>query len=654
MAKSKPKAGCRLKISRRIWRNPFPAVKKIEAVNAKRILEEHYLGCDGLTRGRTEAGVLRAGQCGEVLHHLVFRQAPPRKITALMFGFRGKRYFKSAEESLSADGSWRSFFALTRNSQPLAAELGRIEGGEKGAPRSGSGDTSWIYFRFRFNPAVFRPGDDLGLCIQFKDTWRLPRVAARYLIPLFLLDEAGNCYVEEPAPLPVTGAKAVKLYADLPSIVHGPPLQIRVSALDGMGNLDTSFHGQLVVTLGETETRGEMRNGLCRTELPEVPQDGLHKAAVRAEPAGLKAWSNYFMADRAGKYNRLVWGDIHGHSILSDGTGEYDEHYAYARDVRFMDAAALTDHDNQIIENGSWPYIQEKARQWTEPGRFVVLPGYEWAQPYQAERNYGHKNIYFPTCANNPLLSGDTADETGAETPEKLYAKLAGTDCAIISHHPAYKSWMWTDWDHFGADCEEVIEIYSTHGASDEIDTIKPLPDFHPERFVFKNLRERPEIKLGFAGGSDCHAGLLALDFHPDLAAPEERRMFKKFRGGLTAFYVEDLTAGEIFQALKRRRTYATTGEKLLLLVELNGQPAFSPEIPGGEKPRLKIIFGGSAPARRLEIYKNAAPCHAAENLAEKFIYEWQDETGSGPACYFVRVTQEDDQIAWSAVVWTS
>ena len=43
---------------------------------------------------------------------------------------------------------------------------------------------------------------------------------------------------------------------------------------------------------------------------------------------------------------RVYWGDLHGHSNYSDGSGVPEEYFTYARDVSALDVAALTDHDH--------------------------------------------------------------------------------------------------------------------------------------------------------------------------------------------------------------------------------------------------------------------------------------------------------------------
>jgi hypothetical protein len=620
----------------------------IEQLDAKRIIEEGPGPFSGLTRAGPPSPPLRADDTGNVAHEAVFAATLPRRIRAVILAFRNRRYLKTlSAEALAGIGS-DGRVTLGLNGEPLPfTPLVERGSAVRSATRAAS---DWVWVRLDFGPRALVAGDRLCVSFRFDEHVRVPVVAIRYLVPLFLVDENDVWHVEEPMVVSVVGAPAVRLCADVPSIVLGGHLLLRVSALDQYGNLDPTFSDDLVCTLGGQEVRLRASEGRAESRALAVPFEGMHRVKLHGLTSRIEAVSNCFLVDPAFDGRRLVWGDFHGHSISSDGIGTMDEHYAYARDVRFMDVAALTDHDNQIIANGAWPLIQQTARRWTDPGSFVVLPGYEWAQPYEAERNYGHKNLYFRTYEDNPLLSGDAADATGAETPDGLYAGLTPEQCVIVSHHPAYDSWMWTDWDLLRGDREEVIEVYSMHGASDEVDTIKPLPDFNAGRFILPNLRARPGLRLGFVGGSDTHAGLIAQDFHPDRAAPEVRRWFKPYRGGLTAFLVHELTLDGVLDALRGRRTYATTGEKLLLLVEVNGH-LFQPEVTGG-KASLRVRFGGSAPVRRLEVYRNAQRCHLLEDLDETFEYHWEDPCSEPPAFYFVRVTQTDDQIAWSAVTW--
>ena len=64
----------------------------------------------------------------------------------------------------------------------------------------------------------------------------------------------------------------------------------------------------------------------------------------------------------------LYWGDVHGHTSLSDGQGTPDEYFTYARDTANLDFTILTDHDfghgppwNMPPED--WTAIQDAAEE---------------------------------------------------------------------------------------------------------------------------------------------------------------------------------------------------------------------------------------------------------------------------------------------------
>ena len=80
---------------------------------------------------------------------------------------------------------------------------------------------------------------------------------------------------------------------------------------------------------------------------------------------------------------QVYFGDIHGHSELSDGKGSPDDYFTVARDEAKLDFCALTDHDHggvrrpELWEAGKWELVQKKVAEYHEPGRFVTLLAYE-------------------------------------------------------------------------------------------------------------------------------------------------------------------------------------------------------------------------------------------------------------------------------------
>jgi hypothetical protein len=96
-------------------------------------------------------------------------------------------------------------------------------------------------------------------------------------------------------------------------------------------------------------------------------------------------------------------GDIHAHSILSDGDESPDFGLRYARDVTDLDFACLTDHAEPIADSNfvAVPYYRTLPAKYDEPGKFCVLFGFEWTSS-----EHGHRNVY--SLDNQiPILSSD-------------------------------------------------------------------------------------------------------------------------------------------------------------------------------------------------------------------------------------------------------
>ena len=76
----------------------------------------------------------------------------------------------------------------------------------------------------------------------------------------------------------------------------------------------------------------------------------------------------------ASEFN-IYWGELHGHSNLSDGTIDIDSYFQIARDNAKLDFCALTDHDHggvgrpQLWVAGKWELIQDKVSEYFEMDR---------------------------------------------------------------------------------------------------------------------------------------------------------------------------------------------------------------------------------------------------------------------------------------------
>lgn len=386
---------------------------------------------------------------------------------------------------------------------------------------------------------------------------------------------------------------------------------------------------------------------------------------------------------------KLFWGDIHIHSGLSKcfrhsdfrrrfsfkgndyelKIATIDECYRYAREESRFDFAALTDHDFNLTDS-DWKLTREKAAEFYEPGRFVTFSAYEWTS-----YAYGHYNIYYlsddqPIFRCLPVKS-NPSQERGMN-PFQLRDHLIknGVPVMIIPHHVAVTHFP-IEWDFYNPDIEPLVEITSLWGNFEYYGNPgqSKLSDTLPGYFVQDALARG--YKLGFTGGSDDHFGTpgkLNVSFgrrkealralfpkkNPLGIGAEEVELNSE---GYTAVYAKELTREAIFEALKNRRCYATTGARILLEFQIDGHMMGEEYaiLELGAYPEILVKVEGTQKVDRIYLIKNGRTLytHKGEGMIESFRYV-DEKITSMENYYYVRVIQVDGKIAWSSPIWVT
>ena len=180
-----------------------------------------------------------------------------------------------------------------------------------------------------------------------------------------------------PATVDVIAGPAARLILTLPSVARpGEEVELRVAAVDVHGNQAVLPDARLELSWerrddSPADEPGELPTSIVLAAGPapsvtrfEAPAGGV--LAVRAgNPEGLQGVSNPMLLSPS--FDRIFWGDLHGHSNLSDGTGTPEDYYRYARDVAALDVVALTDHDHWGMRLSRpspelWEEIREQVR----------------------------------------------------------------------------------------------------------------------------------------------------------------------------------------------------------------------------------------------------------------------------------------------------
>jgi hypothetical protein len=350
----------------------------------------------------------------------------------------------------------------------------------------------------------------------------------------------------------------------------------------------------------------------------------------------LRARSNPLIVSAQGP--RVLWGDLHGHSAFSDGTGLPEDYFVYARDVSALDVVALTDHDHwgilPLAEHPElWNEIRAQTRRFHAPGGFVTLLGFEWTSWI-----HGHRNVlYFDD--DGPVIDS-IAEAT--DTPAELWKALGNRAALAIPHHPAGGP-IAIDWE-IAPDprFEPVVEIVSIHGSSEAPDS--PGLIHEPVAGHFARDALARGYRLGFVGSGDRHDG------HPGAFATDPAE------GGLAAILSEERTREGVLRALRERRVYATNGARIVLRVALGGTPigGVVPVAKGASRREtLFVQVTGTAPLERLELVRSGAVVDglAFDGQLEAALASELADLSAGETVY-VRVVQSDGGAAWSSPIF--
>lgn len=232
------------------------------------------------------------------------------------------------------------------------------------------------------------------------------------------------------------------------------------------------------------------------------------------------------------------WGDLHGQSEETIGTGSAHEYFAFGRDRAFIDAIGHQGNDFQIT-TPFWHQLDALCAAFERDGRYVAIPGYEWSGNTGLG---GDRNIYFPESGrtirrSSHALVDDHSDlHNDANSAAELFADLA-----------ANEEWDVVGYAHCGG---RYADIKLAHDGRFE----KSM-EVHSSWGTFEWLVQdafEMGFRVGIVANSDGHKG------RPGASYPGAS-LFGAV-GGLTCFITPELTRNSILDCMRKRHHYGTTG----------------------------------------------------------------------------------------------
>ena len=461
----------------------------------------------------------------------------------------------------------------------------------------------------------------------------------------FAVDRAGDGVYRTLACSPATVRIDAEPRADLlralgPSVVApGEPFALHLIAFDRHRNVCSQYRGTVTLTgpagvLPQSVSFTAREQGVLIIENARLTDPGLYRFTAVDERNGLRARSNPTLCEAEPK-RRLYWGELHCHSwgdttleLMSEPNFKVHpaRRHEQARQVGRLDfcapgpMSAPDDADRPEV----WQAHRDAFRANDEPGAYVPFLAYE-AHPGRG----GDRNVIF-------LQQESTHLPMKAPMDDVMRAYGARADVLLEAHIGGGPP----NWTAYPTEEAPLVEVTSGHGGFEWVLQRALRHGHHP----------------AVIGSSDVHL--------PTLGAPMAAHCFRgrfneEFNIRDTAFgsgqvagvYAAARARESIWQALRDRQTFATTGARIILDVRANGQPAGGIVETAGPVD-VCVRAHACAPIERVDLLRGDRRLASWLPGALDAALDFTDAQPLRENAYYVRLRQTDGEYAWSTPVW--
>jgi hypothetical protein len=385
--------------------------------------------------------------------------------------------------------------------------------------------------------------------------------------------------------LDVVGGPLHRLVAVAPTTVRpGEPFDALVKAEDLWGNPCERFEGEVRVAAVGAPLDGlpatvRWRSGeIAVARLPGLRLAG-GETRIRVSGGGVSAESNLILALGAGE-PKTFWGDLHGQTRATVGTGTIEEYFAFGRDVALLDAMCHQANDFQVTEE-EWRRLRGQIDRFHADGRCVVFVGYEWSgmTPGGGDRNVMFRSDTASLHRSSHAEVDDMADAASDCFPvTQLFEQFHGRDDVLLI-------------PHIGGRYADVVGFHDP--------ALEPVVEIYSDWGRFEWLLEdalRAGYKVGVVSNSDGHKGRPGAS-HPGAST------FGAY-GGLTCVLADALTREAVFEAVRARRCYGVSAaQRIHVELAVNGLPMGAEGRAAGAV-RVAGRAVGTGPIERIDVLR--------------------------------------------------
>lgn len=324
----------------------------------------------------------------------------------------------------------------------------------------------------------------------------------------------------------------------------------------------------------------------------------------------------------------FYFGQLHAHTAISDGMGDVEEVFAYAK-AQGLDFFAVTDHSDSFDDTTAGIITEAKtdSEEWlagkaaeaaVTDGSFVGIFGYEMSWDERPRK--GHITT-FNTCG------WQSTAQTGFSDLENYYEVLTSAPDSISQfNHPGD-----ADYDDYG--------------------------DF--EDFGHYSAKYDALIHLLEVGSGDGHTAYgeytKALDAGWHVAPTNSRASRNVMEEGVgqvrTVVLAKNLSRESLFDAIRNHRVYATEDKDLQIEYYLNGAIMGSVLDTSASTVTVRLQDGSGDLIKTVQVITASGIAVGGQSL-DASGGELTISVPEGYPYYYLKVLQEDGDVAVTAPVW--
>jgi hypothetical protein len=439
----------------------------------------------------------------------------------------------------------------------------------------------------------------------------------------------------------IENSPTISIISNAPShLAASIPAQVKVNeAFDVLIRAEDEFYN---VASGFNETVSLIdENGVTLAEDVQLDQGigkigvavgttGPHRLRLSTRDGQLTGRSNPARSFDELPALKLYWGDIHGHTGVSDGLGkDAHEFFSFGRDVAALDVIALTDHGHP-----DWEANIKAVQEFYAPHEYVTILAQE------AGADPDHMNVYYRGDDTDHISQWQREYPAFYNQINRQYNSGDTPQAMTGPHHFSYdrgdKRYPFGIWDTRSA---RFVEVYSSHGTSEFPGNDRPLPGAYPKEDKYMQYGLAQGLRFGVIGASDNH------DSKPG------RTVWGHYPGGLSGFWAEELTRESVWAAMWNYHVYATSLDRIYMKFTIDNQIMGS-DLVTTSAVSINAYIIGKTDNLSLEVIRDNQEIHTVATENGLIELSLRDTPDSGDHFYYLRVTQDNGERAWSTPIW--